>query len=282
MLLNGPGRCGAAVRAAKRRAVVKYLLAEADVRGVPSFTVNAEWCVKELDAFLDSLTKLSLIGTARRGGVEVDVGAIEDALVASFSVAEAIVRRVAPDLAEEVWLRRDNTGAIYHSDYLRDTVINTRTQLARQAEIEENLATPAPKLAADTLHPWVWDAARSLWETGHYRAAVQAAGISVNAHLQQHTGRRDVFDTDLIVQCFSDKDPEPGKPRLRWPGSPTDAEYRAMQNGLRALGQGAFMTIRGRATHDLDELPEHEALERLATLSVLCRLIDRCSLLEAE
>ncbi len=154
--------------------------------------------------------------------------------------------------------------------------------LLRQNEIEENLSSPAPQLRADLLHPWVWDPAKSLWEAHHYREAVQAASTSVNAHIQALTDRRDVFDSDLITQCFSTNDPEPGKPRLRWPRDPTDAEFKAMQNGLRALGQGAFMTIRNRATHDLDELTEHEALERLATLSLLCRWIEACTLVQAD
>jgi hypothetical protein len=44
---------------------------------------------------------------------------------------------------------------------------------------------------------------------------------------------------------------------------------------VAALAEGCFAAIRNPASHDaLDELPEQEALEQLAALSVLARLVD--------
>ncbi len=40
------------------------------------------------------------------------------------------------------------------------------------------------------------------------------------------------------------------------------------------LGLGVFFAIRNPAAHETDEWAEQEALEQLATLSVLARLID--------
>ena len=87
-----------------------------------------------------------------------------------------------------------------------------------------------------------------------------------------------MFDSDLILQTFSDTEPQENKPRLRWPGRPGDAEFKAMMVGIRAYGQGAFMTITNRSTHDLKELTKSEALERLAALSLFCRYVEQCSL----
>jgi hypothetical protein len=36
-------------------------------------------------------------------------------------------------------------------------------------ELDKNLRPTAPAIAADQLHPWVWDAARTFWDSKHYR-----------------------------------------------------------------------------------------------------------------
>lgn len=51
----------------------------------------------------------------------------------------------------------------------------------RQEEIEQNLGDVGPKLTAAALHPWVWEAARSLWSSGHYAQAVTAAVSALTA-----------------------------------------------------------------------------------------------------
>ena len=78
--------------------------------------------------------------------------------------------------------------------------------------------TVAPSMAADSLHPLIWDAASKLWNDGHLTAAVQRAATFLNAHVQDLTGRHDVSDSALMAQAFSPSAPEPEKPRLRWPG----------------------------------------------------------------
>jgi hypothetical protein len=52
--------------------------------------------------------------------------------------------------------------------------------LAHQEEWEANLTPDAPTLSADRLHTWVWGAARTLWESKHYRSAVHAAATAIN------------------------------------------------------------------------------------------------------
>ncbi|MFE1479097.1 TIGR02391 family protein [Streptomyces cyaneofuscatus] len=42
------------------------------------------------------------------------------------------------------------------------------------------------------------------------------------------------------------------------------------------LSQRAYSALRNPATHETGDLTEQEALEQLATFSVLARLIDRC------
>ncbi|WP_411088822.1 TIGR02391 family protein [Streptomyces sp. 061-3] len=138
------------------------------------------------------------------------------------------------------------------------------------------LAPDVPSLPADQLHAWVWDAARTFWESAHYRAAVHAAATSINAHLQNKLGRRDLSDAKLVQEAFSDKAPEPGKPRLRIPGDQTDPGVQTRQRGALQLGQGAYFALRNPAAHETGDLAEQEALEQLATFSVVARLIDSC------
>ena len=138
-----------------------------------------------------------------------------------------------------------------------------------------------PTVGAEAMHPTVWGAASRLWRDGHYRQAVVAAAEAVVLMLKSRTGRNDVPESALWQETFSDRDPQPAKPRLRWPGDPADRDVSTMNSGLRFFAPGVQMTVRNTATHLADELDEQAALERLATLSLLARWVDTCELIEA-
>ncbi|AYG03426.1 TIGR02391 family protein [Gryllotalpicola protaetiae] len=150
-----------------------------------------------------------------------------------------------------------------------------------RAETQARLGTSAPTMKADALHPLIWDAASKRWESAHYSDAVQRAATALSGLVKDRTSRYELGDKDLMSQAFSLAAPQPGKPRLRWPGSDEDLTVIAMRQGILNLAQGAFSAIRNPATHTTDELPMQEALEQLATLSILTRWIDRCELQEA-
>jgi hypothetical protein len=155
--------------------------------------------------------------------------------------------------------------------------------LATAAETAMHVrGTSAPTMAADSLHPLVWDAASKLWRDEHYSSAVQRAATFVNAHVQDLTDRRDASDNVLMAQVFSTNAPEEGKPRLRWPGEDIDLTVKAMRTGLLQFSQGCFAAIRNPATHGTTDMAPQEALEQLAILSTLARWIDQCILLNAE
>ncbi|WP_163013282.1 TIGR02391 family protein [Streptomyces fungicidicus] len=153
--------------------------------------------------------------------------------------------------------------------------------LADMEDWATHLAPDSPSLLADQMHPWVWDAARTLWESAHYRAAVHAAATSINAHLQNKLSRRDLSDAKLIQEALSDKAPEPSKPRLRIPGDQSDPGVQTRQRGALQLGQGAYFALRNPAAHEMGELSEQEALEQLATFSIVARFIDQCQVVTA-
>ncbi|AXL12653.1 TIGR02391 family protein [Microbacterium foliorum] len=154
-------------------------------------------------------------------------------------------------------------------------------RLRNDAETRAMIGSSAPTMQADALHPLVWDAASKRWDSGHYSDAVQRAATFLNAHVQDITGRTDVSDNDLMSQTFSLSEPQRNKPRLRWPGDDTNLTVKAMRVGILNLSQGVFSAIRNPATHSTEDMERQEALEQLATLSILARWIDRCDLVSA-
>lgn len=51
--------------------------------------------------------------------------------------------------------------------------------LGSVAEEEAILGVQGPKLAAASLHPWVWKHAAAYWDNGHRRAAIQEAATAI-------------------------------------------------------------------------------------------------------
>ncbi|OBI37070.1 TIGR02391 family protein [Mycobacterium colombiense] len=157
-----------------------------------------------------------------------------------------------------------------------DQMIGSLEDMAAQAEAE---APPTVDVAQ--MHPAVWGQAARLWRDGHYRQAVQAGADGVVQLVKSRTGGPELDDTTRWNQAFSEKDPEPGRPRLRWPGDQTDRTVVSMNDGLRRFAPGAQMTIRNPATHGPGEMTSQEAVERLSVLSLLARWVDACDLIEA-
>ncbi|MEV5429087.1 TIGR02391 family protein [Streptomyces sp. NPDC052701] len=151
--------------------------------------------------------------------------------------------------------------------------------LAQSAEEMAAFLRPtSPALAADDLHPWIWDPAAPLWAAEAYQDAVLAAARTVNRRLQQKLGRHDVGEYDLAMQAFDLKDPVAGKPRLRSPGDRTSPSWRARQEGAKYMTAGAFLAIRNVAAHEEDtDWGQQEALEYLATLSVIAHWVEECT-----
>ena len=153
--------------------------------------------------------------------------------------------------------------------------------LADREDVATRLTPDAPVLPADQFHPWVWNSARTLWESHHYRQAVQAAATALNAKIQDKVGRRDVSDAKLVQEVFRETPPEPGKPRLRVPGDSSSETVQSRQRGALQLGLACTSLIRNPASHEDAEWDEQLALEYLATLSVFARAVDECQVIVA-
>ncbi|MEB0267692.1 TIGR02391 family protein [Cryobacterium sp. 10I5] len=153
-----------------------------------------------------------------------------------------------------------------------------------QVRLKLGIADPAPSIEADSLHPWVWDAARPHWTSGNYDAALWAAGVNVNSRLQRKVGRKDIGEGQLLRESFSTGEPKPGKSRLRLTDPSNQSLFQDLQVGAGNLGQGLYSAVRNVINHvDAREhsFGEAETIEALAAFSLLARWIDRAELVEA-
>ncbi|WP_405008538.1 TIGR02391 family protein [Kitasatospora purpeofusca] len=183
--------------------------------------------------------------------------------------------------------------ALFTTQDIRTTVATVRGRLRLMIdEAEAAVGTDLPAFAPAQFHPVVWTAAAAHWTNHQYRVAVREAAEALNVHWKDRVGRHDIDDTSFWQQTLSVGEPSPGRPKLAWPGTPTDKTTKSMRGGLEPLGSGLInlssalkdlaaglnLTVRNVTTHTRDELTEQEAMERLAAYSYLARLLDQCDL----
>lgn len=177
-------------------------------------------------------------------------------------------------VAEAVW---EGHGRPWRMDI--DAVRSLIFELEEGIEVREKLGltlSPSPALAADTLHPWVWEAARPHWESGNHDAAVWAAAINVNTKLKARAERPDLGESKLVQEAFGTGAPEPGRLRLRLCDASNPDLFRDRHVGAIQLGQGLFSGVRNPLNHiGAEDLSEQEALETLAAWSLFARWVDR-------
>lgn len=228
--------------------------------------MDRSWAVEQLNSFIHltehvASTSPGVIGLFIRGSQEEIAGQAQ--------VVEQILDRATPGWRAQ--LQETNR----RWDGLRELASRAQTQIQREQELQEKLGDDAPRISAADLHPWVWEGARSLWQSNHFAQAVRDAVTKLNAETQNKVGRRDVSETDLFKQSFSMDDPKPGKARLRRMPPEDSDTYRSVQRGAMNFAEGVFAGIRNPLSHEADqELSEQVALEYLAALSVLARWVD--------
>lgn len=236
--------------------------------------LNVGWAREQLSEFLSLTERVAipsspglLVSGTRYRGSELQIAGLAH-------VVEQILDRVLPQWRQQA-PEPSGSGAARRWSSLRDTAARAGAQLERQKELDEKLGDGAPVLDAGKLHPWVWEAARSLWRSGHYVEAVQAGAVTVNAETQRKVGRRDVSESALFQQVFSLGPPTPGKARLHVVPEDLGATFKNRQRGAAALGEALYAGIRNPAAHEAQtELQEHHALEQLAAFSLLARWVD--------
>ena len=189
-----------------------------------------------------------------------------------------IAERVQPQLVSD-WEARVNSQRWIWGYALGSA--ETLVGVLKYQNIREKILGPSgPALAAEGLHPWVWHAAVDLWDDGHYKHAVNGAAAKVEEQTQLKVDREDLSGTKLYTEAFK-LDTKPDERRLRFThltertadGNLTET-WKSAHQGAMNYGQGCTLGIRNMNAHGTRELPEQEALEYLAALSVLARWVD--------
>lgn len=97
------------------------------------------------------------------------------------SAVKAILQRLDPALADFDINHPDGRKAARDAVATSLEIVDTLNRLDWQMA---SRSSDGPVMAADQLHPWVWEAVRGLCESGHYGQAVQKAATAVSAHTQ--------------------------------------------------------------------------------------------------
>ncbi|MGP5623200.1 TIGR02391 family protein [Candidatus Corynebacterium faecigallinarum] len=242
--------------------------------------VDVNWAIDSLRQFIHATDQVAY---DNRPGSGVFVAGTHqrtpDSTAAELAyVAEQILDRVLPEWrANEKEERRVKSKAQWR--HLRDWAARGVAALEREAELQEKLGDPAPLVSAGDFHPWIWGGAESLWHSGHYREAVEGAIRKLNAETQNKLDRRDLSETDLFNQAFSEQPAAERNPRLHRMHDDGSRTFKSMQRGARNFAEGVFAGIRNPLAHQADrEMPEQEAIEYLAALSVLARWVQESTL----
>ncbi|MCE2530338.1 MAG: hypothetical protein J4G11_10820 [Acidimicrobiia bacterium] len=139
-------------------------------------------------------------------------------------------------------------------------------------ERERIFGPVGPVLNADGLHAWVWNAARDLWDGGHYKEAVHAAATAVERQtsLKIETDRH---GASLYSQAF--RVSEKSQTHLRFPDiKPGTKRWTSAHEGAMYFGMGCSMGIRNETAHTTEPIDEQIGLEYLAAFSVLARWVE--------
>jgi hypothetical protein len=112
-------------------------------------------------------------------------------------------------------------------------------------DAESRTDSDLPTFAPAQFHSVVWSGASAHWTTHQYRVAVREAAEGLTVHWKERLGRNDVDDTVFWQQTLSPGAPEPGKPKLTWPGALDDKTVKSMRGGLEPLAKALNLLATG-------------------------------------
>lgn len=142
-------------------------------------------------------------------------------------------------------------------------------------------AEVGPELQPGSLHPWIAGAVAGLWDSGHYRQAVDEATRAIEVRLKAMTGSHQT-GTPLVTDAFNPAPPRAGERRLRFAqfeeGTPA---WKDAHEGAMSFARGCMMRIRNLVEHD-EGWDEREALESLAALSLLARWTESATVIDGS
>lgn len=121
------------------------------------------------------------------------------------------------------------------------------------------------------IHPEVDRAVTKLFNDGHYSNAVEDACKVLDDLVKLRSGKSDISGTELMQHVFS-----PNNPILKFNDLNTKTE-KSEQQGMMFLYAGAMLALRNPRAHGLIEDDPEKALEYIAFISLLAKLLDKAS-----
>ena len=234
--------------------------------------------IADPEAALSTLREFRELLKAGYGDVEAAARAVE-----MQPTIEGIAKRIDPDNVGRL-LERTRYGGWDHGPASTETL--RLIGILENHEVHEQIFGPVgPTLAANRLHPWVWNAAADLWDGGHHGQAVEDAFKSVERRTQVKVSDLNLTGKKLYAQSFSPKEPTAGMSRLRFPDIDKAQQkdtWTSAHEGAMHLGMACAQGIRNLRAHPSGDITEQEALEQLAALSVLARWVDACKVVHAD
>jgi len=229
--------------------------------------VDEKWVAKQLRDFVEMTALLKEYAD----GVEVQYLPIDESfIIEAAQVNEKLMDHITPGWRAAAE-RRD--PALWQGH--RDAAIRALSELRYGAVVAERLGDTTPTMRVSGMHPWAWEGARSLWQSGHFGHAVLAALNKLNAEFQNKLQRSDLSETALFQNAFSSEPASETTPRLRLAGGGSDKSVASLRRGVLRLGEGCFAAVRNPSSHQpMSDISEQKALEQLALVSLLARWID--------
>jgi len=144
--------------------------------------------------------------------------------------------------------------------------------LSEDLEDEADRNQPDPVLQAYAeldLHPEIDRAASALYHDGHFSNAIEDAVKALNAFVRLRSGVDDKDGTNLMEFVFS-----PKSPILRFNDLADDSD-RNEQKGFMMMMSGAVAGLRNPRAHTIIKDDPERALEFIAFISLLAKLVDQ-------
>lgn len=160
-----------------------------------------------------------------------------------------------------------NEGKLAILIHLRELV----AQFSEDLE-DQNLTPETHALRAQEgleLHSEIQQAAGHLFRDGHYANAIEDAVKALNALVRLRSGVDDKDGSHLMEFVFS-----PGNPVLKF-NSLADQSERDEQKGFMMMFSGAVAGLRNPRAHKIIKDEPESALEFIAFISLLAKLVDK-------
>ena len=228
--------------------------------------LNDQLALQEIEGFLLEIDRNHYLWN---DATHSDAHRLSDAaLIERLPLIQDIADQVDPHLRGDL----AQQGRGWRWRYTRETALRMRGILQSRDRADQIFGLQGPQLAAAGLHPWVWDAAASLWDDGYPKEAVGAAATAIDLRLQAKLGRNDISGAPLVTEAFAPSEPKPGSPRLRFADVEAGSQaWTDRHEGAMHYGRGCMQAIRNPAHHGGEVSDDQLALELLAALSVLAR-----------